>query len=410
MKIIKLKVENIKGIKAVELNPQEGLVVLSGRNGQGKTSILDSISYALGGERMIPSEPIRQGEDRGEVTVEMDKYTVRRIFTKSGSRLEVTSKDNAVYKNPQQLLDSIMGELSFDPLEFSRLDGKKQKQKLLELIGVNTDEYDKKKEELSNERLIVGREGKKIKGYFDSLPVPKVKSTDEKINVFELSQKISEIKESNRNIDTLTNSVEQLKARIAEIENNLKLANEALINTLSQLDKAGSKIDTVELEIKLQQAESINNAIVSAGRYEEAKKEVEEKRTEYENLTTQIEQVEKDKNEALQKSKMPVSDLGVSDSAVTYKNIPFDQLSAAEQLKVSMAIAMASNPNVRVILVRDASLLDEANMAVIKEMATDKDFQIWMEVVDSTGQVGFYIEDGVVLAPITNFTNSPKGA
>jgi len=118
--------------------------------------------------------------------------------------------------------------------------------------------------------------------------------------------------------------------------------------------------------------------------------------TKYEELTSKIESIDLEKEKALQSAKMPIEGLSVTEDAVTYNKIPFHQLSSAEKLKVSMAIAMAMNPELRVIRILDGSLLDEDNMKVIEQMAKDQDYQVWVEVVDSSGKVGFYVEDGEI--------------
>ena len=93
---------------------------------------------------------------------------------------------------------------------------------------------------------------------------------------------------------------------------------------------------------------------------------------------------------------MPIEGLGWNETEVSYKNIPFEQLSGAEQLKISMAIAMASNPKLKVVLIKDGSLLDQDNLKVIEEMAKEKDWQVWIESVDESGKIGIYIEDGEI--------------
>lgn len=105
---------------------------------------------------------------------------------------------------------------------------------------------------------------------------------------------------------------------------------------------------------------------------------------------------EKAKADAISAAQLPVQGLGFGDGVVTFNGIPFDQASSAEQLRVSMAIAMASNPKLRVIRITDGSLLDEDSLAAIADMAKAEDYQIWIERVDATGKVGILIEDGQV--------------
>ncbi len=118
---------------------------------------------------------------------------------------------------------------------------------------------------------------------------------------------------------------------------------------------------------------------------------------EYRNLTGELERLDRYKADELAKAKMPVEGLGFDLDGVTYNGVPFSQASGAEQLRVSVAMAMALNPDIRVIRISDGSLLDSTNMARLAEMAQEHDCQVWIERVDESGHVGFVIEDGSVV-------------
>src|SRR5512138_480602 len=126
-KITKLEVTNFKRIRAIEIEPSGAIVQVRGRNGAGKSSCLDAIAAALGGEKLAPAEPIRRGTDCAVIRVELDDGTVvERRWTASGSTLKLMSKEGAKFDKPQKRLDDLIGRLSFDPLAFSRLPAKEQ--------------------------------------------------------------------------------------------------------------------------------------------------------------------------------------------------------------------------------------------------------------------------------------------
>lgn len=104
------------------------------------------------------------------------------------------------------------------------------------------------------------------------------------------------------------------------------------------------------------------------------------------------------KSNALSTAKMPITGLGIDDDGITFKDKPFSQIGSANQLKVSLAIAMAINPQLRVIRVTDGSLLDEDNLEIIRKMAKDNDYQVWVECVETDGKVGFTLENGELTA------------
>jgi DNA repair exonuclease SbcCD ATPase subunit len=384
MKIIELKSNNIKRLRAVELtlDEKQNLVLITGRNGQGKTSVLDSIWYALGGKKAAPEKPIREGEEKAEIEIDLGGFIVTRTFTQKGSYLKVTNKDGASYSNPQEFLDYIIGNLSFDPLEFSRLEPKKQVEALTKIVGIDFSEIDQKKKEWTDERLLVGRELKTI-GQINPETVEKMKLVSQEfINISALQERY--IKAS-----ALENKVKNIEQQIDSLQKELK-------------DTAGALQDLIGIAHVSEIKDQLDKALRESEDQKEAKRILEEndkylnKQKEYDNLTESLKSLEEDKKTKLSKAVMPIKGLSWNENMVYFNEIPYDQISSAEQLKVSMAIAMANNPKLKIVIIRDGSLLDQDNLKVIEEMAKDKDFQVWCEKVDDSGKVGIVIEDGEV--------------
>jgi len=403
MKIIELKSSNVKRLKAVELHldDKQNLVLITGKNGQGKTSILDSIWYALGGKKAVQDKPIRNGEESAEIEIDVNGYLVKRTFTGKDSYLQITNKDGSKYSNPQAFLDYITGNLSFDPLDFSRMDEKKQIAELIKIVGLDLAPLDEKKKKLTEERLFVGRETKMLAKHTDEEIAAAMAIKDNpEISVSELSRQVSEETAKHTNflnaqkyIKELTTFNENIDKQIADLqekkkqhENQIK-KHKLTKDTEADIDALNKQIDSAEGE---------NNKIRDAKKILEDDAKYQAKDAEYKKLTADIVAVDEEKQTKLSKVKMPIDGLSWDEDKVLYKGIPFAQGSAAEQLRVSMAIAMASNPKLKVILIRDGSLLDADNLKVIEEMARDKDFQVWIEKVDDTGKLGIYIEDGEV--------------
>jgi len=169
MKITRLTAENIKRIKAVEITPDGNLVVIGGRNAQGKTSVLDSITYALAGASSHPDKPIRNGEDKAKIVCELDDLIVTRTFTPKGGSLMVSNKEGAKYASPQAMLDELTGKLTFDPLAFARMQPREQLETLKSLVGLDFAEMDAKRHQLYEERTLVNREGKKLANQIEGI-------------------------------------------------------------------------------------------------------------------------------------------------------------------------------------------------------------------------------------------------
>ena len=397
MKIIELKSSNIKKLKAVELrvDKDKNLVMVTGKNAAGKSSLLDSIWYALGGKKNIPDEPIRKGEEKGEITINLEGYIVVRTFTSSGSYLKITNKDGSDYSNPQAFLDYIVGNLSFDPLEFSRMESKKQIAELIKITGLDLTELEENKKKFTQERLFVGREVKALPKVDDEVVEMSVRFMEDNKNLPSLHDLMTEINVAEKEIvvdrDRLSKIV-KLQREIIELR-----SEEASLQNLRETHKPKiSKEEIATMKEKLDSLEETNQKIATADKTIYDDMIWGQKNAEYGELTRKIVAVDEEKKTKLAEVKMPIDGLGWDEEGVSYNNIPFNQLSGAEQLKISMAIAMASNPKLKVVLIKDGSLLDQDSLKVIEEMAKEKDWQIWCESVDSSGKVGIYIEDGEI--------------
>jgi len=150
--------------------------------------------------------------------------------------------------------------------------------------------------------------------------------------------------------------------------------------------------------VKLDQAKQANAKIAARERRHQIEQEAMALEGRAHIITEQMEAREKAKQDAIAAASMPVEGLGFGEGIVLYNGIPFEQASSAEQLRVSLAIAMAGNPKLRVIRIQDGSLLDDTSLAAIAQMAKDGEYQVWIERVDTSGQVGIVIDDGAVVA------------
>jgi len=421
MRIIKLQAENIKKLKAVEITPKGDIVILSGKNGQGKTSVLDSIWFALGGgdaTRNTP-KPIRDGEQTASVSLDLGDITVSRNWTGNDKTyLKVENKDGVVFKSPQKLLDEMVGRLSFDPLEFSQMSDKEQRDVLLSFLDtpINLDELEEKKQGIYQERTIINRDIKSLEGQLvgfnkpaDDLPKEGI-STAQIMKEYKDAQNIiNQNNEIRQEYKTIQYKYSNKKNEIEETKNQISILQKKLKKQQSELDVvkiSGEKLrakveklndpDIDSFSKKIDAVEETNTAIRDAQKYRQIKTQLEKLQTESGELTEQIKALDKTRTDAIEKAAFPVDGLGFDEMGVTYQAIPFKQCSSAEQLRVSMAMAMSLNPKIRVIRITDGSLLDTKNMKIIEELAQKNDYQIWVERVDESGKVGIYIEGGEV--------------
>jgi DNA repair exonuclease SbcCD ATPase subunit len=422
--ILRLESKNVKRIKAVEIEPGgASTVVIGGKNGQGKTSVLDSIEFALGGRKTFPHRPIRDGADGASVVLELDDLIVTRKF-KGGigedwrSTVTVESKEGAVFRSPQTMLDKLIGKLSFDPLAFVRMSPKEQSESLRELVGVDTSELDDKRADLYTGRSEVNREIKHMAAEYQSMTeYPDAPETE--INISELLDKLDAINEkryeadklaelerkirqkaddASRKIDDIDKKIEELVTKRRETlgwqESAYKEADELLERF--ETDFGEDMGDPLAVREEIDSAEEINVKVRNNLGKTEKKLLLDDRRSDSKKLTEMIEDIDEEKRLMLADIEFPVEGLSFSERGVTFGGVPFDQASSAEQLRVSVAMGLALNPKLKVVLIRDGSLLDEDSLAMVSDIAAEAGAQVWIEMVSTGDEVTVIIEDGMV--------------
>lgn len=415
MKIVKLTAENVKRLRAVEITPDGNLVVVAGKNGQGKTSVLDAIWMALGGGPAARGtvKPIRNGETTAKVTLDLGELVVTRQWTGDNTTLRVESKDGAQFRSPQAMLDSLVGRLSFDPLTFAQQDARSQLTALLDLVDLpfDPDELAAERARLYDERTAVGRVAKQLDGQIAGLePVPDGTPSEE-VDVAALhaedraaweaggryADAERELLQLRRDRDRVTSEIAETRRRLDELTSRGgQLDRDVTDAAASIVAMAKALPDREAIQKRLTEAQAVNVAVRARLQREEVTARAAAEHAKYDALTDEIDALDSRKADALTVAAMPIDGLGFDDTGVTYRGVPFKQCSAAEQLRVSLAMAMAMNPKVRVVRITDGSLLDSDNMQLIETMAADQDYQVWIERVDESGAVGIVIEDGAV--------------
>lgn len=400
MHIVGLEVENYGRIKAVTMEPDAtGAVIISGRNAQGKTSLMNAIWAALGGRAgNNASKPVREGTDQAKVTVDLGDMVVTRIWRNDSTNLEVRSKEGAVYKSPQALLDGFIGKLSFDPLAFTRLKDREQKDALLQLVDldIDLDALQAEREALFAERTSVGQERKRLGDVVvdESLPVEEKSAAELIARIREAGDQRAEAARLAQARDAAGADAEQLSARMKELAAELEAAHDRHHELDAQLAQLPELVDVAPLEAELEQIDATNAVIRENNAARTVKATVMGFEKQREELTNAINKLDQKKAEALGRAVFPVPGLGFDADGVTFNSVPFAQASSAEQIRVSMAMAIAGNPKLRVVRVMDGSLLDDDGMKIITDLAAEHDFQVWIERVANGDGVGFVIEDG----------------
>jgi len=395
MKIIALEAENVKHLKVVNIKPDGSLVIIGGDNAAGKTCVLDSIEYALHGAGAIPVKPIREGQKKARIVLDLGDIQVTRTFSNKGTKLIVKNKDDATFSSPQSMLDKLTGELTFDPLEFSRMDAKKQAEVLKKLVGLDFDKMDAQHKNLFDQRTIVNRRGKDLKGHLDSLTkydgVP-----DQEVSIQELSAKYAKALEHNQRIEIAHRELKSKVDELQRLEKEVKALRTDVKQRQKALENIKEMVDAEAIYSQIADAEGINFKIRENKTYSKVDQELAELRKQSQSLSDQMMKITSIKAKSLAKAKFPIKELAIDDDGVTFEDIPFDQCSSAQKIRISVAMGLAMNPKLRVLLIREGSLLDENNLAMIAKMAADADAQIWLERVGKGKECQIIIEDGSV--------------
>jgi hypothetical protein len=411
MRILNLRAENIKKLTAIDITPNSDVIMITGENGAGKSSVLDCITMALKGGREIPEKPIRHGEDKGKIMLDLGDYIVLRSFTEKSTTLQIRSKDGALQSSPQKLLDKIVGNISFDPLDFMNNDKKKQREIFLNLIGVDTTSLDQEEKDLREERLLVGRSKDSLVARYKEMPEWKDVNGKEEISALSISKQLQDALKTNSSIDTFIQDNEKIKIgamedveKIEKLEKELadlrlRVENAKLIYK-SNKEKIATmvKIDTSPIEDSMAILETTNSHIRDNKEKDRIKKEMEASMDNYDGLTKRIDKTISKRRELLEKAFIPIPGLNFNDGELLYNNIPLDQVSDGEKLMISLSISMALNPTLKVLRIKDGSLLDDMNRAIIKKAVKDKGYQLWYESVGSDSKVGIVIEEGNIIS------------
>lgn len=407
VKINSLQLENVKRIKAVKLEPTEnGLTLIGGKNNQGKTSVLDSIAYALGGADFKPSNTKREGSM-------VDPYL--RVTLSNGIIAERKGKSSALKvtdpsgnKAGQTLLDSFISAFALDLPKFMNSTDKEKAKVLLQIIGVGDKlvELDLEEDRLANERLTIGRIKKEKQGHaeqmvqWDGVPEEPISATDLIRQQQEILARNGENQRKREKAKQIKLSYDRALAEVQDLEirlDNAKKVLETLADDLATANKTAENLQdesTEALQRNLEEIESINAKVRDNLEKAKAQMEADEYAKKYSELNEQIEKVRNQRMSLLDGVQMPLDGLSVDHGTLIYNGQPWDNMSGSDQLKVATAIVRKLKPECGFVLMDKLEQMD---------LDTLKDFGSWLEAeglqaiatrVSTGDECTVYIEDG----------------
>lgn len=421
IKINQLEIENVKRIKAVKIEPKEtGLTIIGGNNNQGKTSVLDAIAWALGGEKYKPSQAVREGS-----VVPPNLHLVMSnglVVERKGKNSTLKVTDPNGKKAGQQLLNEFIEQLALDLPKFMNASGKEKADVLLQIIGVGPQliELDQKEKELYQERLYVGRTADqkakfaKEMTYYDDVP-------KELISPSELIKQQQEILARNGENERKRSAAVALNAernRLAEKVNALKEELERYQAQLIKVDhdmniayKTAEELhdeSTAELEASIANIDEINRKIRANLDKEKAEDDAREYLTNYEKLTGQIENIRQKRTALLDAAELPLAGLSVKDGELIYNGQKWDNMSGSDQLKVSTAIVRKLNPNCGFVLLDKLEQMDMQTLEAFGQWLEGEGLQAIATRVSTGDECSIIIEDGYIKNETVHETEAPK--
>ncbi len=416
MKINKLEIENVKRIRAVKLEPTaNGLTIIGGKNNQGKTSVLDSIAWALGGETFRPSEAAREGSViPPNLKVVMNSGLVVERKGKN-SALKVT--DPSGQKAGQQLLDSFVEKLALNLPKFMESSGKEKAKTLLQIIGVGDQlaVMEQQEKELFDERRAIGRiadqkeKYAKEQPYFPEAPKDLVSPSDlirqqqeilgrngenqrKRDRLNEITMNKHRVFDGIGRLDEQISTLQKQKEQLMEEYEQAVRDEETAMKTVQELQDES----TAELEESIANIEEINRKVRANLDKEKAEDDARSCREQYQSLTDQLKKVREEKTALLNSAELPLPELSVQDGELIYKGQKWDNMSGSDRLKVSTAIVRKLNPECGFVLLDKLEQMDLDTLREFGEWLEAEGLQAIATRVSTGDECSIIIEDGYV--------------
>ncbi|HFL7645932.1 TPA: AAA family ATPase, partial [Streptococcus pyogenes] len=405
--INKLEIENVKRIKAVKIEPSAtGLTIVGGNNNQGKTSVLDAIAWALGGNKYKPSQATREGS----MVPPTLKITMSNGLTveRKGKNASLKVVDPNGQKGGQQLLDSFVEELAINLPKFMDGTPKEKADVLLEIIGVGDQlaELEFKEKEIYNQRHAIGviadqkEKFAKEMTYYPDAPKQLV-SISELIQQQqailakngENAQKRQNVERIRYDYDQSILEVDRLRKLLADAEAKTnKLSEDLKIANTDAMDLHDES--TAEIEANIADIDEVNRKVRANFDKDKAEEDAKQQRDQYNTLTNEIEVIRQQKRDLLTNADLPLEGLTVDDGKLLYLGQEWDNMSGSQQLMVATAIVRKLKPECDFVLIDKLEQMDNITLTQFGQWLEQEGLQAIATRVSTGEECAIIIEDG----------------
>lgn len=431
LRIMAIRASNFKGLKAIYITPEDDMIELNGANGAGKSSVIDVIWFALKGMIVAPPEPIRKGEELAKVEMTLGRrdgdrremYFITRKLTRKGDRevthsIKMETGDGARVSSPQEVLNTLFSNISFDPMLFARSNKREQFEMLRALVpGVDFDAVEKANKADYDKRTGINSQAASARAQagpvsaFAGAPAQRI---NENALIEQLQSSVNHNAGVDRQkrsreheiaqrdylkgeIDKCGQEIKRLQAAIVEEqerEANLKSVLVQADEKISAFEPLQAEIDASDISAKLADAKRLNQAYDARARHQALIFDAEVLEHESSKLTAAMKQRTEETQKAIAAANLPVEGLSFGDGEILLDRLPFEQASTAKQIRTSVAIAVSRNPQLKLAFVRDGGLLDRKSMGLLAEYANEWGCQVITERPEAATASSILIEDG----------------
>lgn len=410
MKINKLEIENVKRVKAVKLEPTaNGLTIIGGDNNQGKTSVLDSIAWALGGDRYRPSGAQREGS-----AIPPTLHIVMSnglVVERKGKNSDLKVTDPTGKKGGQQLLNEFVEQLAIDLPKFMESSSQDKARTLLQIIGVGDRlaELERKEKELYDQRLAIGRiadqkaKFAKEQPYYPDAP-------KDIVSPMELIRQQQEILARNGENQRKRDKADRFRQSVAFMQREVESLQEQLAKKKEELAEAEASLNvavmdaqdlqdesTAELEASIADIDEVNRKVRANLDKDKAEEDALAYRNQYNGLTAEISQARKDKIDLLQSAELPLPGLSVDEGELVYNGQKWDCMSGSDRLKVATAIVRKLNPKCGFVLIDKLEQFDLNTLNEFGQWLQAEGLQAIATRVSTGDECSIVISDGYVV-------------
>lgn len=449
IRVVSLQASNILRLSAVEFTWKDGqrVLTLGGLNGAGKSSVLNAVAMALGGMALCPEEPLKRGESRGFVELNLAELIVRREFWRdllteqpangppaygeTKSRLVVKNAEGVKQEPAQRLLDRLIGKLTFDPTAFALEDEKKQAEILRQIVGLDFKDHDEQRSIAYDRRAVYNRQYKEqlvlldAMFKYDDVPEDELSLTSLSAELTAADELRKKAVDVDRWLSVATRSSEEAIGNLVSAEADVKRCEDAIVAAQIALEAAlklkcerdavvnvstigrnkavelleaaiAAVPDTSAINARIHDVEETNSKIRANAARKNVMNTVVKFQKQHEEQDALIAQLDAARAAKIRDTKFPIDGLGIAhNNAVTFNNIALKQASTAEQIRVSVAIGFALNPALKLLCIKNGNALDDQSFKLIADAAEAAGGQVLMEVVTKdAADVSVFIEDG----------------